>query len=131
MPTGLILNTILGIIHKIGDPYDAKLDLGGMVAYPLSTMAVAGRNKEGTPLQYAGSPFVALAVAKSMTELPYRHLQGSEFAITYQCAKHRNVAARIAPFKVKCAKHMFPKGSIHRLAYDEDVFTCIQSFICT
>ena len=52
---------------------------------------------------------------------------GSEAAITYQCAKHRNAAARIAPFKVKCAKHMFPKGSIHHMAYDEDVFTCIQS----
>ena len=35
---------------------------------------------------------------------------GSEAAITYQCAKHMNAAARISPFKVKCAKHMFPKG---------------------
>ena len=51
---------------------------------------------------------------------------GSEAAITYQCARHRNAVARIAPFKIKCAKHMFPKGSIHHLAYDEDVFTCIQ-----
>ena len=47
--------------------------------------------------------------------------------LTYQCAKHRNTAARIVPFKLKCAKHMFSKGSIHHLAYDEDVFTCIQS----
>ena len=30
---------------------------------------------------------------------------GSEDAITYQFTKHRNVAARIAPFKLKCAKH--------------------------
>ena len=53
---------------------------------------------------------------------------GSEDAITYQCAKHKNAAVRIAPFKIKCAKHMFPKGSIHHLAYDEDVFTCIQNY---
>ena len=33
----------------------------------------------------------------------------------------------VAPFKIKCAKHMFPKGSIHYLNYDEDVFTCIQT----
>ena len=52
---------------------------------------------------------------------------GSEATITYQCAKHRNAAARIAPFKLKCAKHSFAKGSIHRLDYDEDVFTCIQT----
>ena len=53
----------------------------------------------------------------------------SEDAITYQCAKHRNAAAWIATFKVKCAKHMFLKGSIHHLAYDEDVFTCIQNYM--
>ena len=52
---------------------------------------------------------------------------GSETAITYQCAKHRNVASWIAQFKVKCAKHVFPKGSIHHLDYDEDVFTWIQA----
>ena len=32
---GLILNTILGIIRKLGDPYDAKPGLGGMTAYLL------------------------------------------------------------------------------------------------
>ena len=52
---------------------------------------------------------------------------GSEVAITYQCAEHRNAAALIAPFKVKCAEHSFTEGSIHHLAYDEDVFTCIQT----
>ena len=97
-----------------------------MVTYPLSIMTVVSMNKEGTSLQYAGSPFTALAVVKSMTGLPYRHLQGSEDAITYLCVKHRNAAARIAPFKVKCAKHSFIEGSIHHLDYDEDVFTCIQ-----
>ena len=52
---------------------------------------------------------------------------GSEDAITCQCAKHRNAAARIAPFKLKCAKHSFTKGSLHHFDYDEDVFTCIQT----
>ena len=51
---------------------------------------------------------------------------GSEAAITYQCTKHRNAAARIAPFKIKCAKHGCVEGSIHHLDYDEGVFTCIQ-----
>ena len=32
---------------------------------------------------------------------------GSESAIIYQCARHRNAASRIAPFKLKCANHMF------------------------
>ena len=35
----LILNTMLGIIRELGDPYDAKPGLGGMTAYP--PMAVA------------------------------------------------------------------------------------------
>ena len=52
---------------------------------------------------------------------------GSESAIIYQCAKHRNVAARIAPFKLKCAKHSFTKESLRHLDYDENVFTCIQT----
>ena len=47
---------------------------------------------------------------------------GLESAVTYQSARCRNAVARIAPFKLKCAKHMFPKGSIHPLDYDEDVF---------
>ena len=45
----------------------------------------------------------------------------------YQCAKHRNAASRIAPFKLKCAKHSFTEGSNHHGGYDKDVFTCIQS----
>ena len=39
-------------------------------------VAVANRNKVGAPFQYAESLFAALAVVKSMTGLPYRHLQG-------------------------------------------------------
>ena len=34
------------------------------------------RNKVDVPFQYAESLFMALAVVKSMTGLPYRHLQG-------------------------------------------------------
>ena len=34
------------------------------------------RNKVGAPFQYAESLFAALAVAKSMTGMPYRRLQG-------------------------------------------------------
>ena len=37
--SGLILNTILGIIHELGDPYVAKPGLGGMAAYPPMAMA--------------------------------------------------------------------------------------------
>ena len=47
--------------------------------------------------------------------------------LTCQRAWHGNAAVRIATFKLKCAKYMFPKGSIHHLDYDEDVFTCIQT----
>ena len=36
---GLILNTILGIIRELGDPYVAKPGLGGMTAYPPMAMA--------------------------------------------------------------------------------------------
>ena len=36
---GLILNTILGIICELGDPYVAKPDLGGMAVYPSMAMA--------------------------------------------------------------------------------------------
>ena len=37
---------------------------------------VTNRNKSGASFQYAESLFAALAVVKSMTGLPYRHLQG-------------------------------------------------------
>ena len=37
---------------------------------------VANRNKVGAPFQHAESLFAALAAVKSMTGLPYRHLQG-------------------------------------------------------
>ena len=36
---GLILNTILGIIQDLGDPYVAKPGRGGMTAYPPIAMA--------------------------------------------------------------------------------------------
>ena len=36
---GLILNTILGIICELGDPYDARPGPGGMTAYPPMAMA--------------------------------------------------------------------------------------------
>ena len=32
---------------------------------------------------------------------------GSESAIIYQCAKHKNATAKISTFKCKCAKHSF------------------------
>ena len=35
---GLIMNTILGIIRELGDPYVAKPGLGGMAAYPPGAM---------------------------------------------------------------------------------------------
>ena len=36
----LILNTVLGTICKLGDPYDAKPGLGGMTAYPPIAMGI-------------------------------------------------------------------------------------------
>ena len=36
---GPILNTILGIMHEIGDPYAAKSDPGAMTAYLQMIMA--------------------------------------------------------------------------------------------
>ena len=57
---GLILNTILGIICKLGDPYDSKPGLGGMAAYLPMAMSTTSRNKSGAPFQYAWSLFAAL-----------------------------------------------------------------------
>ena len=87
----------------------------------------ANKNKVDAPFQYAESLFMALAMVKSMTGLPYRHLQGSEDAITCQCARHGNAAARIATFKIKYAKHSCTEKSIRRWIYDEDAFTCVQT----
>ena len=36
---GLILNTVLGVIQELGDPYVARPGLGGMAAYPSGAMA--------------------------------------------------------------------------------------------
>ena len=38
-PPDLILNTVLDIIRELGDPYDDRLGLGGMTAYPSMVMA--------------------------------------------------------------------------------------------
>ena len=73
----------------------------------------ASRNKVGAPFRYAESLFAAPAVVKSMTGLPYRHLQGSEAANIYQGSKSSNTASRIAPFKIKCAKYSYGEGSTH------------------
>ena len=43
---------------------------------PMIDTLDANRNKVGAPFQYAESLFMALEVVKSMTGLPYRHLQG-------------------------------------------------------
>ena len=51
--------------------------------------------RDGHDISY----FDALAVVKSMTGLPYRHLQGSESANIYQGSKPSNTVSRIAPFK--------------------------------
>ena len=37
---GLILSTILKIVEEMGDPYQARPELGGMTAYPPKAMAV-------------------------------------------------------------------------------------------
>ena len=37
---GLILGTVLRIVEDLGDPYQAKPGLGGMIAYPPKSMAV-------------------------------------------------------------------------------------------
>ena len=54
---GLILNTMLGIIQEIGDPYVAKPGLGSMTAYPPRVMSTASRNRVGASFQYAESLF--------------------------------------------------------------------------
>ena len=37
---GLLLNTILGLVKDLGDPYEVKPGLGGMKAYRPNAMAV-------------------------------------------------------------------------------------------
>ena len=72
---GLILNTILGIICELGDPYDAKPGLGGMTAYPPSAMAAvcimleAGRT---TYRKMVGIPRNnhAMATKMGLTKIP-------------------------------------------------------------
>ena len=48
---GLILNTVLKIIHEFGDPYVARPGPGGMATYPPGAMAVVNRNKAGALFQ--------------------------------------------------------------------------------
>ena len=61
----------------------------------LEEVAVVNRNKVGASFQCAESLFAALVVVKSMTRLPYRHLQGLEAASIYRGSKPNNVADRI------------------------------------
>ncbi len=61
----------------------------------------ANRNKVGAPFQYAESLFAALAVVKSMTGLPYRHLQGLEGANIRHGSKPSHMAARIVSIILK------------------------------
>ena len=61
-------------------------------------VAAANRNKVGAPFRYAESQFAALAVVKSMTGLPYRHLQRLKSANIHEDSKPGNTAAWIAPF---------------------------------
>ena len=51
---------------------------------------------------------------------------GSKDVVACQCARHGNITAQIAPFKLKCVKHGFAEGSIHPQDYDEDVFTYVK-----
>ena len=57
---GPILNTILGIIRELGDPYVARPGLDGMAACSPMAMAATNRNKAGALFQYAESPFAVL-----------------------------------------------------------------------
>ena len=59
--------------------------------------------------------------------LTYRHRQELEDANIHEDSKSGHTAARIAPFKIKCAEHMVIKGSIHCHDYDEDVFPCVHN----
>ena len=56
--------------------------------YPhrLEEVVSANKNKVGAPFQYAGTPFAALAMVKSMTGL--RHLQEMEDTNNYQTQLH-------------------------------------------
>ncbi len=62
-----------------------------------------------------------------MARLPYGHLQGLKGVNINEDLTSGNAAARIAPFNLKCAKHMREKGSIHCHDYDEDVFPCVHN----
>ena len=88
-------------------------------------VATANRNKVGVPFQRAESLFAALAVVKSMT-VAIRAPKGWEAASTNEDLKSGNATAWIAPFKFKCAEHVWIGGSIHCHDYDEDVFPCVQ-----
>ena len=87
---------------------------------------VTNRNKADAPFQYAESLFAALIAVKSMVGLPYRHLPGLESASIHEDSMPSNAAARIAPFNLKCTKHMWIKGLFHCHDYDEDAFRCVQ-----
>ena len=67
----------------------------------------ANRNKAGAPFQYAESPFATLAVVKSMTGLPCRHLYGSEAASIHEDSISSHTASRITPITLKVFAIMF------------------------
>ena len=53
----------------------------------------SNRNKAGASFQYAGLPFAAMMVVKSMTGLPYGHLQGLEDASIHEDSKSGHTVA--------------------------------------
>ena len=85
----------------------------------------ASRSKASAPFRYAGSPFAALAVVKSMTGLPYRHLQGLEDASIHEDSKSGHTTARIAPFTNRSLRLCTVRGQ-SATRYGWVWSTCIQ-----
>ena len=94
----LILNTILGIICELGDPYDAKPGLGGMTAYPPMAMAAVCIMLEAehtTHRKMAGIPRNnhAMATKMGLTKIPLQRYDttflraGSPSGTWYMCTR--------------------------------------------
>ena len=66
-------------------------------------VTVANKNKVSAPFQYAESLFAALAAVKSMTGLPYRHLQGMLIETLGDCDApcYTTIYRRLQALKVK------------------------------
>ena len=93
----LILNTILGIICELGDPYDAKPGLGGMTAYPPMAMAAVCIMLEAehtTHRKMAGIPRNnhAMATKMGLTKIPLQR-----YDTTFLRADPRVVPGTCAP----------------------------------